>query len=105
MRERFALISDVQATLDHVSKYPFTHVTIDDDGWILFKRWIETNMSEIEVSYLPRHDQAIIYAGGSTLWQGELLTIPDDDDLLDMIRDNLTWIGDVSEMKLIEEND
>ena len=83
-----------------LAEYPFTHMKLNDDGNMLFKRWLVTRDLKVEVSYISEEDSLRIYMqpryddkyeNQSLIYEGTLLTVPNDDALLIMVRERITW--------------
>ncbi len=101
MTEITQAVKDIQYVLD---VYPFTDIHTNEGQELVFKRYLYTDLAKVEVSYYHAANSVVIYLGprdsqfgtasnDHVLWNGDLEGIPEDGDLLDLVRFNMHWVN------------
>jgi hypothetical protein len=91
---RFLPIDRVRSQITQaLEDYPFTHVTANDDGNLVFLRILYTNTgSAIEIVFTPYANEVAIMDESEILHECDRNTIPDDIALLDIVRKEVDWV-------------
>jgi len=101
MIKQYAQVEHVRKVFNDVGMdYPFTHMSINDDGHLVFKRWLHTRDLKVEISYIYEENSLIVFVESRysnkyemrrDIWSGALENVPSDEYLLQLVRQSITW--------------